>query len=147
MDNKRRTAGFRYKPERKVATVTLGRPCWIYFISTDEVPAYPIKIGLSFTGVEKRLRELQTGCPYPLTVLATVEGTPSYEWILHRELHPHRLNGEWFKRCPEVLAEVKEAKRRQAQYEERRRLNEQAWEALPEAVRRKIENESRGIFE
>lgn len=93
------------------------RPCTVYFVTARGVPDYPIKIGMTTRPVEKRLKSLQTSCPYELYVIATVEGTSAYEWVLHVDLAQHRLEGEWFKRHPDVLKEVYAAQKKQAAYD------------------------------
>lgn len=86
-----------------------SRMCTVYFISTHDVPDYPIKIGITFGSVGKRLAALQTACPHRLSVLAAFPAPRKFEWFLHLDLRPHRMNGEWFRRSPEVLAAVEEA--------------------------------------
>ncbi|WTK18303.1 GIY-YIG nuclease family protein (plasmid) [Streptomyces sp. NBC_01525] len=53
------------------------------------------KIGRS-KDPEKRLAGFQTGCPLPLSVLATHPGSHELETALHRHFAEHRLHGEWF---------------------------------------------------
>jgi Meiotically up-regulated gene 113 len=61
----------------------------------------PVKIGIS-GAPEGRLRELQTGHPEILCVLATFPGGEEHEQALHKFFAPERLQGEWFKRTPRV---------------------------------------------
>jgi hypothetical protein len=79
----------------------------IYFISSDDLPDYPIKIGQTDGGIGERLATLQCGNPHRLRVLATDVGSNDTERWLHRDHHPARLNGEWFRRTPELMAEIK----------------------------------------
>lgn len=67
----------------------------VYFIgNTDN---YIVKIGFSQAGVYDRLKDLQTGCPYRLSILKTVEGTNiEGEKLLQQKFGQYRLNGEWF---------------------------------------------------
>jgi hypothetical protein len=75
----------------------------VYFIG-GEVGA--IKIGIAVEP-EKRLAELQSGSPIPLSILALAEGGREREWAYHTLLfHRHRLHGEWFERHPELMAEI-----------------------------------------
>lgn len=67
--------------------------------------AGPIKIGITHD-VAARLRTLQVGSPYELTLLATVDGTVADEAALHLRLARDRMRGEWFRPTPEVIAVV-----------------------------------------
>lgn len=77
----------------------------IYFISTSEVPDYPIKIGKT-QNLEYRLAALQSACPYRLEIINSYHGCAAGEKILHIDYHKDRLNGEWFRRTPELMAEI-----------------------------------------
>lgn len=68
-----------------------------------------VKIGWTRTTVERRLRDLQTGCPFPLRVLATTTGLQRDEWKIHRQLRPHLAvaGTEWFHLTPEVEAWIR----------------------------------------
>ena len=70
---------------------------FVYFISTDEVPKFPIKIGIT-DNLSLRLAGLQCGCPYKLKVIGAVQAVPSIERNLHIAFAQYRLSGEWFKR-------------------------------------------------
>lgn len=74
----------------------------LYFIGADEGP---VKIGVA-QHPEKRLRQLQTAYPFPLKLLAVVKGAAPQEPEYHGRFAAHRLRGEWFERCPEILAEI-----------------------------------------
>jgi hypothetical protein len=71
-----------------------------------------IKIGISAAPLE-RMKDLQWAHGQPLELLVEVD-TRSYtrtrERAIHRRLAPHRLAGEWFRSCPDVLAVVEELK-------------------------------------
>lgn len=57
------------------------------------------KVGRS-NDVPRRLRELQTGCPYPLKVLLVAKGLAHLEKGIHRTLVSYRTRygkGEWFR--------------------------------------------------
>jgi hypothetical protein len=77
-----------------------------YFIGGDHGP---IKIGESVDPV-KRLETFQTAHPYPLKLLATVRGGRAKEREYHQRFADHRLNGEWFERHSDVLAEIERLK-------------------------------------
>jgi len=66
----------------------------IYFIQQGNDGA--IKIGIS-NNFEKRLAQLQTGSPYRLKVLLTINGNERLEKQLHNKFAEFRLSGEWFK--------------------------------------------------
>ena len=74
---------------------------YVYFITDGHGH---IKIGKA-DDVVQRLKELQTGNPYRLTVLLTVMlESPIYAFELELELHKkfdeYRLEGEWFESEP-----------------------------------------------
>ena len=73
----------------------------IYFITDCE----NIKIGFTTLNVEKRLKQLQTGCVKKLFVLGYITGTMADEKKLHDIFGANRLryNGEWFKPTQELL--------------------------------------------
>ncbi len=53
------------------------------------------KIGRS-SDVDKRLRQLQTGSPYPLRVVLVLEDMGGLEKGLHQRLADFKSQGEWF---------------------------------------------------
>lgn len=79
-----------------------SRCCYVYFIGGD---TGLIKIGVA-VDPERRLASLQCGSPIPLHVLACGPGSHKDEAILHARFAAHRQHGEWFKRSPEILAEI-----------------------------------------
>ena len=81
---------------------------WIYFIQSTS-PGNPIKIGYA-GNTEGRLRQLRTGHPGRLTLLARFPGTRAQEKKLHRQFRPNRIFGEWFHPVPELLELVSAAK-------------------------------------
>ncbi len=74
----------------------------VYFIGSDDGP---IKIGLS-ADPRARLVGLQTSNHGKLSIMAISEGGPILEREYHERFASHRLNGEWFERTPEILAEI-----------------------------------------
>ena len=54
------------------------------------------KIGYS-NNPNKRLKEVQTGCPYRLEILATFDGNIPTEKQLHEKYKEYNINGEWFR--------------------------------------------------
>lgn len=82
-----------------------------YFVSTNAVPDYPIKIGLSTrNGLGLRMYNLQNACPYPLIVLKAVKATTWGEKALHRMFEEDRMEREWFARSPRLMALIERAK-------------------------------------
>lgn len=79
----------------------------VYFIGAEDGP---VKIGRAFVP-EQRLKEIQCGYPYPLKVLATIKGGRGLERAYHERFAAHRLNGEWFERHPDILAEIERLSR------------------------------------
>lgn len=54
-----------------------------------------VKIGFS-SNPQRRIAEIQTGCPFPVEILATEPGGSARESQLHRRFSHLHLNGEWF---------------------------------------------------
>jgi hypothetical protein len=71
----------------------------IYFITDGEY----IKIGYTRMYPIARLKELQTGNPKPLKLLATMVGGLSLEKELHNKFKPYKAQGEWFISSGEIL--------------------------------------------
>jgi hypothetical protein len=78
----------------------------IYFISTNDVPDYPIKIGVTGVNFRKRFQTFQTTCPYRLEPIAIVEGDPAIEGVLHDEFAADRLMGEWYRRTDRLMGTI-----------------------------------------
>lgn len=81
-----------------------GRPTFVYFVDSDRGP---IKIGAA-ANPRNRLSGLQVGSPHPLRLIAYCQGTVELERFLHAEFAADRLDGEWFRRTPEILATASE---------------------------------------
>ena len=81
----------------------LTRDGEIYFVSYGE--GGPIKVGFT-SNFDYRIKGLQTACPYPLVVLARVDGKVIAEREYHRRWAEHKLLGEWFEPHPDILAEI-----------------------------------------
>lgn len=75
----------------------------IYFIRMDKGP---VKIGYTEKNVEHRVRQLQTGSPHKLVILATAEGTKEDERQLHNRFADYNIKGEWFKCVPEIMSYI-----------------------------------------
>ena len=69
---------------------------FIYIIGSNKPP---YKVGIS-KNPNRRLKNLQTGHPYPLQIHHLIETninkTKLLETIIHRNLKFHKTNGEWF---------------------------------------------------
>lgn len=76
----------------------------IYFIGCTAPPS--IKIGYTRGSAFSRARQLQTGSPVPLGVLATMPGTMLKESELHQRFREHRMEGEWFYPCDDLLCYI-----------------------------------------
>lgn len=77
---------------------------FVYFIRA--VSGGPIKIGVG-TDPAQRLAVLQPGNPEKLRILGVIPGAGhKRERQLHLQFGESRLNGEWFKPTPELLATI-----------------------------------------
>lgn len=66
----------------------------IYFIGNLEYNF--VKIGYS-KNPKKRIQSIQTGCPFPLTILRTEKGNVDHEKRYHDKFKKFNTYGEWFK--------------------------------------------------
>lgn len=81
-------------PRAWEASYTSERRSVVYFVQATR--GGPVKIGLS-DNVERRLVELQCSSPYPLRIVATIDGTVTLERELHERFVADRMTGEWFR--------------------------------------------------
>ena len=65
----------------------------IYLLNADNTNLY--KIGCSIN-LKHRIKVLQTGCPYKLKLIHSVDGSPTGEKKLHKLWNHLRKEGEWF---------------------------------------------------
>jgi Meiotically up-regulated gene 113 len=81
------------------------------------------KIGYSIDPM-KRLKEIQTGFPYPLKLVWMQEGDTNYERELHNRFEHYRTYGEWFKIAVlyKLIGSANETKRVSQQTEETKPL-------------------------
>jgi hypothetical protein len=91
----------------KVSTDTTSQGS-VYFVQAGE--GGPIKIGWTGGDPKARMRDLQTGNPYPLSMLGHVPGSGADEAELHDRFRHLRMVGEWFKPAPEIVAFLAGAK-------------------------------------
>jgi hypothetical protein len=88
----------------KANTIAIGLPKaeaevgLIYFVGFGG----RIKIGFT-TNLERRLSALQTSCPAPLTIQATIPGTRLEEKRLHKRFAHLKLSGEWFRLSKTII--------------------------------------------
>lgn len=73
---------------------------YVYFIEMERPRL--IKIGYA-SDVDERLSNLQTACPFELSVLDVFIGTKEDERVLHKMLKPHRYRREWFRPTDDVF--------------------------------------------
>lgn len=60
-----------------------------------------VKIGFTSGPAKKRVAGLQTGSPYALEIIATIDGDQRRETLLHAIFQEHRTRGEWFRVSPD----------------------------------------------
>jgi hypothetical protein len=77
----------------------------VYFAGFAEY----VKIGWS-TNVNARLRELQTGAPERLRLYTVLPGIRDKEKDTHRRFAHLRLQGEWFRRAPDLVEFMEQVK-------------------------------------
>lgn len=68
------------------------RTSGVYFLGAGSL----VKIGAS-DHIERRIKQVQTTCPYDVRLLATSGGDRTEEARLHRRFAPYRVRGEWFR--------------------------------------------------
>lgn len=73
---------------------------YVYLIGCSSDDKVYVKIGLS-SSVQRRLSNIQTGCPHPITHAFVVrskyrEEVKGLERLLHVLLEPERLRAEWY---------------------------------------------------
>lgn len=82
-----------------------GKPFWgVYFIQAGEDG--PIKIG-GARNIHKRRSQMQIGNHLPLIIRGYIkeEGyEEEAEKTLHRHFSSHRIRGEWFEPCEELIS-------------------------------------------
>lgn len=67
----------------------------------------PIKIGFA-RDPWSRLGRIQSGCAFPITVLAVEHGGRRRESAYHQEFNRLRVHGEWFERSPEMMRAIRD---------------------------------------
>ena len=79
------------------------RPSSVDFIECGDY----IKIGYA-TSMRARLSNLAIATPYPLKVLATIDGDKHTEFPAYARFADAFHRGEWFRRTPELLAFIEQ---------------------------------------
>lgn len=69
---------------------------FVYFAVIGYPYVTHVKVGYTKGDPEKRIRGLQTGCPFPIKLLGYVFGNANREQELHNVLRDERVFGEWF---------------------------------------------------
>lgn len=80
---------------QRVRTQLIMASGHIYFIEAVGLAA--IKVGWAKRSVQRRLSQLQIGCPVELRLLFSMVGAPLHERLLHHRFKAFRLRGEWFR--------------------------------------------------
>lgn len=81
-------------PENSILELPIGRGI-VYFIGNVEVGM--VKIGYCSKDVDKRMSTIQTGCPYKLSLLKTIEKTTlGGEAVVQKKFEEYKMIGEWF---------------------------------------------------
>lgn len=92
----------RYAKKEEERQALVETQCYLYFIGADDGP---IKIGIT-SNPKSRLRTLQSGYPLKLKILALVPNASLQESVYHERFAELRMEGEWFARHPDILAEI-----------------------------------------
>lgn len=85
-----------YTPEdidRALSELGVG---YVYFAQVQPDHGGPIKIGFTKEHPSSRLKSIQVGCPWPITLRGYARGPMSLERQLHRRFEAYRMEGEWF---------------------------------------------------
>jgi Meiotically up-regulated gene 113 len=104
-----RSAGISVPTFKPPTTKASRRQLYIYIIGGPGADS-PVKIGIT-ARVEDRLRDLQTGHPYPLKILAKCPGDQDQEAALHQRFKNLRITGEWFCRTDAINVLINEITR------------------------------------
>lgn len=96
--------GRRYNEAQKNASLAAAK--LVYFLGAGPF----VKIGQARMSPQRRIKQLQTGCPYPIELLAWLPGGRERERALHRRFSQWRAQSEWFHATEEILAYVADIK-------------------------------------
>ncbi len=73
----------------------------IYVLRAQNQKKGFFKVGFSGKP-ERRISDIQTNCPFKLSLVAIRPGTLKEERAFHKHLKDYKTNGEWFKDTPET---------------------------------------------
>jgi hypothetical protein len=84
-----------YKKKKFLYLMNIPKVYLLKIINNDK-PLY--KIGYTTNTVEKRVKNIQTGCPYKISIIDVYlsEYSKVIEKTLHNILSHKKINGEWF---------------------------------------------------
>jgi hypothetical protein len=82
---------------------------YVYYVTTAE--SGRVKIGFTRNNPAQRMKELETGSPFELCVIACEPGSERDERDLHNRFFRDRLHGEWFTLSPELKEHIREVNR------------------------------------
>lgn len=99
MTNDQRMLMIGQQYNRLVYEASLDAGRMTYFLRAGPV----IKIGYCTGSIFKRMKNLQTGSPFEIELLAWVPGGAETEQKYHRKFAHARFRGEWFHPDPELL--------------------------------------------
>jgi hypothetical protein len=108
--------------KRKHPPRRLDAPCYIYFARCQRF----VKIGYA-ADPYKRIHSMQSGCPYPITLLSFVEGSPIEERAMHSRFRPIHRQAEWFEERGELAQLVRALRDHQGDPAERRDFLHEWW--------------------
>lgn len=80
--------------------------CVVYLIGNKDDLSLPIKVGrTSERNLKNRLKTLQTGCAFELSVLGFFPGDNVTEKEIHRRLAEwnRHIHGEWFRLTKDII--------------------------------------------
>jgi hypothetical protein len=90
----KKTSEFREKKNINIPDAFYDKIEYVYFLLAGNF----VKIDKTTGDPSARISTLQTGCPYPISLLAHILGGQTKEFELHRKFSKYRVrkNGEWF---------------------------------------------------
>ncbi len=104
-----------YKKRPALAEVKVGRLLGgqrqpvVYFIQVGDDG--PIKIGMTFRCIHKRIKALKTGTPGSLRLVLLLSGERDLERTMHNRFDQWRIEREWFSPSANLIEFIKEERR------------------------------------
>lgn len=89
-----------YTPAPAACPISKGEI--VYFLRAGDF----VKIGKATGSPTNRLSQLRTGCPFPIEVVATIDGGYAKERELHERFRHIRAHGEWFHATADLCAYI-----------------------------------------